>query len=389
MRPTKKQHLTQPVEARQTPAPKLPLDVLQCIFTCLSDELGDSDEGTLELLAVGGVAKDWRTASRTIAYRSISLLTASRVILFARTLKQTPDLALSIRSLDLRISNVWSELGNKSASNWKGHSVAQVLRASVKLSSLALALGPSPSSSGHIAYIAKDIPATFNSFNHLQSFTLSTSIWLADLAPLLACWPSLETLALADVRGDCGHHLTSLCPTSLKHLTIDSNTLSPQHIRWFLDRTTQLTHLALGLPGHDSTVFEALLPLAPILTSLRLTNRFVCVKTPHPPRPSASPLLPVLALAASLEELELSTDLVGADEGIDDLLRAVHGIGSVRKLWIEDGLREAIERALKRGELGALEEVVGVGKKAVKSAATGKSFEAVLDKKGIEWSREQ
>lgn len=276
---------------------------------------------------------------------------------------------------------MWTDLGSKGTASWKGHAVLHVLRSCDTLSTLSLSLGPTDgSSAAHLGHISNNL-SIFVSFFNLASFTLESAIWLTDLALLLDGWPSLKELTLHSLRGDCSRMPPPPTTKSIQRLSIRTNTLSEQHACWLIAHQ-RLTHLSIALPGLPSTFFTALAHLSPTLTSLRLTNRFAAKGAPAPP--TASPLLPFLVLSSVLEELQLSGDVLGPAEKLDELLAAVSKVGTVAKLWIDDGVREPLERALRKGELAQLAEVVSVGRKG----PAVKSFEQAMDERGIEWSRE-
>lgn len=302
------------------------------------------------------------------------------------------------------ITNIYStELGNKAASNWKGHSLKNVLMLCTSLVSLALHLGPSNASSP-LLYLFKDLTTVFSGLKCLESFALpSSELWLHDLATLLACWPKLKTVELEKLRGDVHarrENEAGPIRSVIRTISVNNSTIASRHVEWLLRDQAELCSLELAVPAttHDCRAFDAVATVASNIETLNVWNTYSGASSSRSKSAStstipsdSSPLSRVLSNASSLTSLHLYVNL---NPSIVLSCLEETDLPKLRRLAIEDtaasGVRVALEEALRAGKLAQLEEVISFGSMRGNSRSNeaGKKLAKVCREKGIEWSDE-
>ncbi|GAA5888559.1 hypothetical protein JCM5296_001070 [Sporobolomyces johnsonii] len=256
--------------------------------------------------------------------------------------------------------------------------------------------------------------------SHLTSFKLDGELWLHDLLALRTAWPSLRSLELSHLRGDCSTPLPPLSshPPQLTKLVLRKSTLTGTMIAFLLATQNELKHLEMPLPGGNEgegkRAWEAIEKLSakglevlrvwdrwtqPTLAATKRTQAQKQKATSTCPiegmakagkgrrgsddeldreddfeeEPASSPLSPpspllrVLVKSTSLRSLLLVKSYLPSAPASDSFDSLVPYLEGLEQLLIEDtpaaGLRAAVQGALRAGEMENLKEVVSFGTK--------------------------
>ncbi|GAA5874046.1 hypothetical protein JCM1840_006128 [Sporobolomyces johnsonii] len=377
----------------------LPKEVLTSIATAVKDDPAVSTP----LLDLALVCKALYSAVLPVLYRNIIIEGAAQVVMVAKALK-----------------------GAVTSRNDKGAGIAtlasslRTLLLSVSPSSLSfeLSLG---SSSAHqpLQHLFPPASSALFQLSHLTSFQLDGELWLHDLLPLLTAWPSLRSLELSHLRGDCSTPLSPVSshPPQLTKLVLRKSTLTGTMIAFLLATQNELKHLEMPLPGGNEgegkRAWEAIEKLsAKGLEVLRVWDRWTQATSAatkrtqlaqkqkatstfpleagkgrrgsndeldraarddfeeepaSSPLARPSPLLRVLVKSTSLRSLLLVKSYLPSAPASDSFDSLVPYLEGLEQLLIEDtpaaGLRAAVQGALRAGEMENLKEVVSFGTK--------------------------